>query len=227
MHLLLRYIITILALVSFGELFGRDITTDTIFLLKDANHSVFIEANRNSRFYNMIADFSFGQFDTATYDRSLDYLREKKMKLTKNNIHDIPRKWILLNYYKNKFYTYKPSDFYSHFKVMITDTAFIDFSGEGPCANKIISYKRIDRKTMSFSLASIEKPNRRLIIHIIDEQKGIAVFEEPDNKDNRYYLMISAEKMRQLPIIVNYSPEDKAMEMDFDEPDFSKLLKLK
>jgi hypothetical protein len=223
----LKYLVTVLVLISSQKLFGRGASADTFFLLKDATHTVFIDTDRHSRFYNVIGDFSFGQFDTATYDRSLDYLKERKMKLTKNNIHDIPKKWILLNYYKNKFYTYYPSDFYSHFKLIITDTAFIDFSGEGPCANKVLSYKRVDGKTMEFSLAGIEKPSRRLIIHIIDEQKGIAVFEEPDNKDNRYYLMISAEKMRQLPIIVNHCTIQKEAEVEFDEPNFKKLIGLR
>ncbi|MES2372033.1 MAG: hypothetical protein V4557_05600 [Bacteroidota bacterium] len=220
----LRYIITILAFTSFGKLFGCETTADTVFLLKGATHAIFIDTNKHSMFYDKIADFTFGQFDSASYSYSLGYLKSKKRVLTKNNIRGIPRKWVILNYYKNQFYTYHPSDFYSHFKVLITDTAFIDFTGEGPCANKIVSYKRLDKKTMFFSLESIEKPSRQLIIHMIDEQKGIAVFEEPGNKNDRYHLMIDVKKMRQLPIIVNYCTIQKEMEMDFDTPDFKKLL---
>jgi hypothetical protein len=223
----LRYIVTVLAFTSFGKLLGREVTADTLFLLKDATHAIYIDSGRNSKFYDDISDFTFGRFDNDSYGYSLDYLKSRKWKLTKNNIRDIPREWVLLKYYKNRFYTYHPSDFYSHFKVKITDTAFIDFSGEGPCANKILSYNRIDKNTMAFSLTSTEKPARRLIIHIIDEQKGIAVFEEPDNKNYRYYLMIDVRKMRRLPIIVNDCTIQKEMEMEFEEPDFKKLLRSK
>jgi hypothetical protein len=223
----LRYAATLLAFTSFGKLFACEMVADTVFLLKDATHAIYIDSGRNSKFYNFISDFTFGQFDNDSYGYSLDYLKTRKLRLTKNNIRGIPREWVLLKYYKNRFYTYHPSDFYSHFKVKITDTAFIDFSGEGPCANKILSYKRIDKNTMAFSLTGIEKPGRRLIIHIIDEQKGIAVFEEPDNKNYRYYLMIDVKKIRRLPIIVNDCTIQKEMEMEFDEPDFTKLLRLK
>jgi hypothetical protein len=74
-----------------------------------------------------------------------------------------------------------------------------------PMANKILSYKKIDNKTFSFVLTGVERPKRNLTIHIIDNQKGIAIFEEIfDNKNKLYYLMIDATKIKQFPIIVNY-----------------------
>jgi hypothetical protein len=148
--------------------------------------------------------------------------------LTKKNISDLPKKWIILKYYKNNFYTYYPSDFYSHFKVSISDTALIDYGGEGPMANKILSYKKVDNMTFSFVLTGVERPKRNLTIHIIDNQKGIAIFEELfDNKDKLYYLMVDATKITQLPIIVNYCNSQKQMEFEFDVPDYNKLLKSK
>ena len=201
---------------------------DTTFLLKKGDHSIFIDRSPTSKFYDHVSDFRFGKFDGDSYNYSLQYLKDKGVKLTKNRITDLPKKWIILKYYKNKFYAYHPSDFYSHFKAAITDTAFIDFGGEGPMANKILSYKKINEKTFSFSLTGVERPKRNLTIHIVDKTNGIAIFEELyDDKDKLYYLMVDAAKIRKLPIIVNYCKNQKRMEFDFDEPDYTKLLNSK
>lgn len=201
---------------------------DTTFLLKKGDHSIFIDNSPTSKFYDYISDFRFGRFDRESYNYSLKYLNANNIKLTNKNITDLPKRWIALKFYKNKFYTYHPSDFYSHFKVAITDTAFIDFGGEGPMANKILNYKKINEKTFSFSLTGVERPKRSLTIHIIDQRIGIAIFEEVfDDNDKLYYLMIDAAKIRKLPIIVNYCKTQKQMEFDFDEPDYTKLLNSK
>lgn len=99
-------------------------------------------------------------------------------------------------------------------------------------ANKILTYKKVDEKTFSLSLTSIDRPKRKLTIHIIDKQKGIAIFEELYDdrgkyRGKQYYLMIDATKIKLLPIIVNYCQTQKQMEFDFDEPDFKKLLQPK
>ena len=108
----------------------------------------------------------------------------------------------------------------------ISDSAFIDYGGEGPMANKILSYKKVDNKTFSFVLTGVERPKRNLTIHLIDNQKGIAIFEELfDEKDKLFYLMVDATKIRQLPIIVNYCKSQKQMEFEFDIPNYNKLLK--
>ena len=207
---------------------GQKQIADTTFLLKELNHSIFIDKSKKSKFYNHISNFRFGTFDRDSYNTSLKFLKDKGIKLTKNNIGDLPKKWIILKYYKKNFYTYYPSDFYSHFKVSITDTAFIDYGGEGPMANKILKYEKIDGNTFSFLLTGIEKSKRKLDVHIIDKQKGIAIFKELNgDKDKQYYLMIDATKIKQLPIIVNYCNTQKQSEFDFDEPDFKKLLKTK
>ena len=145
---------------------GQRTTIDTTFLLKEPDHSIFIDNSKRSKFYDNISDFHFGKFDNDSYKYSLKYLKDKGLRLTKNNIFDIPKKWIILKYYKNNFYTYHPSDFYSHFKVSITDTAFIDYGGEGPMANKIISYKKINQNTFSFSLKGVERPKRKFFLSV-------------------------------------------------------------
>lgn len=217
-----------MGLAFYQTAIGQIKTADTTFLLKEPQHSIFINTSKTSRFYERISDFRFDKSDKESYEYSLQYLKHKGLKLTKTNINDVPKKWIVLKYYRNKFYTYHPSDFYSHFKVSITDTAFITYGGEGPMANKIISYKKIDDKTFLFSLTGVERPKKNLIIHIIDKQKGIAIFEDFYNaKEKQYYLMIDAAKIRQLPIIVNYCETQKHMEVDFEEPNYKRLINAK
>lgn len=63
-------------------------------------------------------------------------------------------------------------------------------------------------------------------IYKIDASKGIAVFKYSDRPEGRnYQLLVDAKKIRQFPMIVNYSyQQEKVSEMDFDTPDFRKLL---
>lgn len=208
---------------------GQEPASDTIFLFKEIrngiSHRIFIDSSKTSKYYDQISNFSFGLYDQETYNNySLKYLQDKKIRLAKNRIRDLPLKWVILKCYKDHFYTYYPSDFYNHYKVAVTDSAFIDYTGEGPLANKILSYTKIDDKTFSFHLTGVHEQNRHLTIKLIDPQKGIAVFTEwSKNAGARNVLMVDAEKIKQLPIIINEC-EEKQLEFDFKEPDYKKLL---
>ncbi|MDF2456307.1 MAG: hypothetical protein K0R51_2300 [Cytophagaceae bacterium] len=186
-------------------------------------HSIYIENDRTSTYYNKILDFGFGGFDQASYDNSLEYLKEKNIVLSKTHIIDLPTEWITLKQYKDKFYVYHPCDFLFHYKVSINDTTFIDWTGEGTNGSKIISYNKINDQAMELKLTGIYEPSRTLIIHWIDRINGIAVFENTVNND--YNLMIDASKIKKVPIIINYCPTQKEMELEFDTPDYKKLLK--
>ncbi len=68
----LRYIQTaILILVKF-QLFGQSLVTDTLFLYQDSLHgsrqSIFIDHNKNNKFYHKIGNFNFGHFDNQSYE---------------------------------------------------------------------------------------------------------------------------------------------------------------
>ncbi len=222
-------IFTILIILVSSQSFAQKTVNDTIFLLKEnykgIYHSIFIDTDKNSKFYNQISDFSFSEFDKDSYNYSMEYFNENNILLTKTIIKDIPKEWICLKFYKGEFYSYKPSDFYTHYQASINDTTFIDHTGEGPVANKILSFSKTDSITFEFKLNGLYNKERDLVVHIIDEKNGIAVFEEKTTEqDSFYYLMISAEKVRNLPIIVNYCETQKQIEFHFDEPDYKKLL---
>lgn len=222
-------LIVMISLISFQS-FGQK--NDTIFLLRENSrgyyHAIFIDTSKLSKFYNRISDFTFGRWDQYDYKISLKYLKEHNLKLTTRKIGDIPHKWIILKQYKGHFYTYSPSDYYFHYKISITDTTFIDYTGEGPYVSKILDFNKIDDRTYAFKLTGIIDPDRRLVIHLIDKKNGVAVFEEnTKGRSPGYYLMIAADKIRNFPIIVNYCKMLKQVEFQFDKPDYQTLLKEK
>jgi hypothetical protein len=211
---------------------GQTGKADTTFLLRETNngiyHAIFIDESKTSKFYKQISDFTFYNYGSDNFKSSLDYLKEQHISLTRKVIPQLPKKWIPLYQYKNKFYLYYPCDFYFHFKYNITDTAFIDYTGEGPVAYKILGFKAINDSTFQFQLTGMTKPVRSLIIHIIDKNKDAALFEERIQGDSkRFYLMTSADKIKSFPMIVNYCPTQKEDEFQFDKPNYYKFLKTK
>lgn len=223
-------VLIVLLILSSCAVYAQSAKKDTVFLLKEKRargyHLVFIDRNPRSQFYKDISDFNIDPYHEATYNGSLEFLEGKKLKrFTKR---EFPRKWIKIYQYKGKFYAYYPADFMSHYRVWLTDSTYINDIGEGPVANKIISFSRIDSSTYRFRLTGQYAQNRRLTVHIIDRRKGVAVFEENvDGRGKNYFLMVTADKLRGLPIIVNYSRDQKELEYDFKEPDYKKLLEMK
>ena len=68
--------------------------------------------------------------------------------------------------------------------------------------------------------------NRTIKIYIINQEKGIAIFEENRDDDSQYrYLMIAADKIKTISLIVNHCEIHKQRELEFKEPDFETLIK--
>ena len=228
----LRYIFTLLTIGTTFQLFGQSVVKDTTFIFKDTVdgelQTIFIDNNKDSKFYDRIANFNFQDFDKDSYKYSTDYLKEKKLTLFKAKPIIPWTNWVTMELYKGKLYVYHPCDFLFHFRQTLNDTTFIDWTGEGPVASKISEQKKINSKTYEFKLTGIYDQDRKIIIHIIDLKKGIAVFEQITNgTDKKYYLMIAADKIKSVPIIVNYCPTQKQKELQFEEPDFKILLTTK
>ena len=228
----MKNILTIFLLLTCGLCFGQSVGKDTTFIFKQTIdgelQTIFIDNNKNSKAYDKISHFNFQYFDNESYKYSTDYFKEHQLSLTKAAPLIPWANWVTLKQYKGKFYAYHPCDFLFHFRQSINDTTFIDWTGEGPVASKIIEQKKIDNKTYEFKLTGISDQDRKIVIHIIDAKKGIAVFEQTTNgTDKRYYLMIVADKIKSVPIIVNHCPTQKQSELEFDNTDFKTLLTTK
>ncbi|MBS1760138.1 MAG: hypothetical protein JST23_08460 [Bacteroidetes bacterium] len=140
-----RNILTAIIISFTFPVFGQ---ADTIFIQKDSllgtAQSIFFDNNRNSKFYDNINDWNFLTFDNRSYQNSIDFLKENKLILTKKTPIIPQTKWVTLKQYKGIFFVYHPCDFFSQYKISINDTTFIDWTGEGPEANKIVAQKKID-----------------------------------------------------------------------------------
>lgn len=219
---------TILLLCSNSVLWAQTTNRDTTFLLKNTKgtqHYIFIEPNKASPFYDEVADFSIEGLGEQSYQNSLAALHERHLELGRIDIADFPTQWIITHQYKGQCYLYRPSDFYTHFQMGLTDSSFVDYTGEGPIANKILRFTKKDKSTYLFVLTGMYDSVRTITVHIIDRKKGIAVFEENTNGEGtHFFLMVDARKRRQLPLIVNYCKTQKQPEFRFDEPGFVELL---
>ena len=212
--------------------FGQNKKTDTIFIQKDSlegiSQSIFFETNKNSAHYKNLTSFEFDEFDKESYQWSLDYLKKNKISLTKQKNILPSDKWIVIQQYNDEFYAYYPCDFYHFFKVSISDTAYLEMTGEGPVANKILNQRKINNSTFEIKTTGMYHQNRTIKVHIIDKERGIAAFEEKRKDDSHFfYLMIMADKIKSVPLIVNNCKIHKQHELQFGEPDFEELLKIK
>lgn len=209
--------------------FGQLVEKDTTFIFKDMVNgelqSIYIDYNPNNDYYDRLAACKFLNFDEESFRNSLDFFIENNIKLTKKKPLIPYKNWVSLKQYHHKYYVYYPCDFLFHFSQTINDTTFIDWTGEGPLANKIIEQKKVDRNTYMFELTGINGLYRKIIVHIIDAEKGVAVFEELTNGCVvNYYLMIATEKITTVPIIINNCPSQKQRELSFDSIDVQTLL---
>ena len=229
----IRNILIILTVGMTFQLFGQTTSKDTIFISKEMIygelHSIFIDNNKHSKFYDRFSYFNSQHLDDEiSYKYSIVYLKENNLTLTKTKPVIPWTNWVTLKQYKGNFYVYAPCNNLFEFGQSVNDSTFIDWTGEGLNANKIIDQRKIDDKTYEFVLTGIYNKYKKIIIHIIDNEKGIAVFEQTTNgTDKIYYLMIAADKIKSVPIIVNDCPKEMQPELDFDEIDFKKLMTTK
>ena len=197
---------------------------DTIFITKDeklgAKQSIYFENNKNSEVYNKLKKFEFDEFDKESYTTSLENIKQKLM-IKKPIISET--EWLHLYSFKNKYYVYYPCDFYTNYKLSINDSTLIDWTGEGPIANQILSQKKITDDKFEFNLKGYQ--NRKLNIEIIDSKNGIAVFKnEYENEIPEFSLMVAADKINHFPLIKNNCETYKQNELKFDKIDFKKLM---
>lgn len=177
-------------------------------------------------YYTNLTSFEFDEFDSESYQWSLNYLKKNNINLIKHKNILPANKWIIIQQYKNEFYAYHPCDFYTFFQVSITESTYVEMTGEGPVANKILNQRKINNATFEIKTTGMYQQNRTIKIYIINQEKGIAVFEENLKDGSQYqYLMIAADKIKTIPLIVNHCEIHKQPELEFKEPDFEKLIK--
>ena len=211
------FILFILFFVQFY--FGQKIV-----LYEGKEQTIFIDNINNSEFKNKRADFSFNEFDKQAYQYSLESIKKNNIFLNKFDAKDLPKRWIELFQYKGEFYTYYYCDFCDDYRLEFRKNMLLETTCEGLNIISINLLKKENSKTFTFERITELNDKRKVIIHIIDKEKGIAVFESEINGEVSYKLMLDVTKINQYPMIVNDCKSKQSEFRDFEEPDFKKLL---
>lgn len=224
-----KYILTLFALGVTLVTTGQNLK-DTVFIYKDSvfgtSQSIYYDIRTNNISDKDESYFLLYQSDEESYNYSLDYLKESKQNLIKRNPKIPWTSWLQLKQYNGKLYIYKPCDYINSYGITINDSTFIDWGGEGPTGSKILNETRIDFNTYKFKLTGISEENRQLTVHIVDSITGIAVFEEKAGRNKKkFYLMTPTIKRFNFPLIVNNCRYQKQTELEFEEPNYIKILR--
>lgn len=200
-------IATLINLLS-SNLFAQNVT-DTVFLLKEKSHTIFIEPNKNSVNYEYFSDFSS--------------FPKKTVKTTK--ILEISSKWVPLYQYKNKYFLYRPCDLGTNFRICLSNNKI---AFEGFEINLFNIGSKLKKSNDTLYKLSFKDPLKGVVkieIQIIDKEKGVAVFKYISSNDEiSYQLMIDSNKLKLFQIIVNDCIFSKAKEFEFDKIDFQKII---
>lgn len=147
-----RAILTALFIGTTSIPLAQNAGTDTAFIFKNKAEaqfqSIFIDNNKGSKFYGGITNFTLSYSDNESYQSSIDFLRQQHLAFQKVKPVIPWTDWVALKQYNGQFYAYYPCDFSFHFRQSVNDTTFIDWTGEGPVANKINGQKRPATKLM-------------------------------------------------------------------------------
>jgi len=212
--------------------------TDTIFISREfdtsANnyisyHAVYIEKNRNSRFYRRRLDFNMDWDDSSLYVDNLRDLKKHFKSFRKPRAEGLPKQWLPLNLYKGKYYIYFPSEWGEEDSKVLTDSTLVVTTIEGPWPQAILSLNKLNKSTWAlktYSPAWSDHAARRITIHIINPQSKMAVWEYMDETgDNRYELCIPLAYAEHYDMVVNYCMQNRTGEFLFDSIDYKRLLK--
>jgi len=206
---------------------------DTIFvyrkITKEFYHAIYINKNRKTIEYKWLSDFSFDENELQTYKAYFkNYIEKQDGIYKKVNATELPKNWIPIYQYQNKFYLYGPSDWGNADKRIINDSSFVIWYMDGPVPIPLISVKQDSNKYLLEMKGYFNKVDKkqRLVIHQIDQKTKLSVFEFLDNSEKyRYQLYVPKESINHFDMIVNYCEHQKQLEFKFDEINFKALIK--
>lgn len=223
-------IIYLIAVAFSWNAAAAQVKKDTVFLMKNftsegSRHIIYIESNPKSWAYTKALE---KDFDPETYNM---YLKEAVEKYNaapgKHKLPQFSKNWYPLYLYKGKYYVYYPSDNCVNNWVSINDSTVVLTAGcEGPYPAVIqhITMKEQNRLTMDVTDPLFGSVT--MTIHLINLQRGIAIIgSKLSSGEIKYQLVVDENKFRNFPIIVNYNPNGKSEEFEFDPIDYRKLLR--
>jgi len=203
---------------------------DTIFLKKrtsPGDNIVYIEQNRNSKFYKKILDFKLDTYDSAQFAQTRLDLEKQGVRYhnKKSALQGLPRKWVAVHRYKRSYHLYFPADFGVANRKMITDSTICYSNMDGFNPEAIVSLAKRGNNTWDFKVESAAGLSDHILIHIIDRKTMLAVWEKPDKYNPQFDLCVPAQNAKNFDMIVNDSNGELPDEFEFDPINFKQLLK--
>lgn len=215
---------------------GPFVKNDTLFLYKQlyvVDHDTcvnacYLERNRSSESYKRYMstfelDLKRGKTAYEYYYKSLKNMYPKPF--IKHDLQGLPKEWLPLNIYKGQCYL----DGMSFRFKMFSDSLFIVNNMDGPLPRIIKSIERkSDTMYVITCLQGIEnKGNYVLTIHLINKEKGVAVWKEQmlntDNKPSSQ-LMVTKEGATNFDLI-DYITFEEVEGLTYDKVDYEGLIK--
>jgi len=204
--------------------------SDTIFLKKrktPGDNIVYVEQDRNSKFYQKMLDFKLDTYDSAQYAHIRLDLQKQGVKYHNKTsaLQGLPRKWVAVHRYKQSYYLYFPADFGVANRKMITDSTICYSNMDGFNPEAIISLAKKGNSAWDFTVESAAGVRHHILIHIIDPKTMLAIWEIPGKNNSRFDLCVPAQNAQAFNMIVNDTNGDLPDEFEFDQIDFKQLLK--
>ncbi len=204
------------------------VLNDTFFIYKkitkDYYHAVYIDSEKNPKIYNRLINFN--ELQQNTYDTLNKTSTDKNLLKSSTFITSgLPKNWLPLYQYKNNYFLYAPCDWGTAGRRVITDREFIYWDMMGLHSVSLISSNQPSDYTYEIITENMsrEKSERtKIIIHIIDPDTKMAIFEFYDINTKKLYIPV--ESAARYGLIVNDCRNQKQFEYKFEEIDFSKLL---
>lgn len=208
------------------------VLNDTTFIIRDTTgpyHAVFIAAQGDTAWYNEVAG--------PVSDLSEDKLVMSQRKALQDMGRKSPgvasteyfkrRDWVKAVLWKGRPYLYRPSDPNSHFRAQQFPRLIITDDGVDPIAYVVVAYPvksaegtpTVDYASVSVMSHALDPVNDTVHVrlHTVDAALGLTLWEFEDSSgDVVHELMVPRENARLFPIIVNYPPEQKEPEFEFD-----------
>jgi hypothetical protein len=158
------------------------------------------------------------------------YKKKSHTPFQKNIDHLLRKNWLPLYQYKGKLYLYSPCDGGNSNKRTITDSTLIFWYLEGPYPYIIKSFNKVsDGK---YQITSIDAFNNEdvnfkpedLVIEF-DDTRNIAIWKYGSlhKEDYVYRIFVPLEYATKFELIVNYCPQNKHGEFEFEKIDIQKV----
>lgn len=128
---------------------------------------------------------------------------------------------------QKKYYAYIPSEPYFNTYLKLSDsTLTLNYFNDGCIPALLQKVKWINNKTVQIRTKSLYVEDSIVVFHFLDDSKTISVLEFPLRKNKRrFQLMVAKKNLNKFPLIVNYCPNNRCSEWNFDPPNFKSLIK--